>query len=217
LLEYLKQYESTKDIGYISIPTGNHDMPRISLGRTKEELEIAYAFILTVPGVPFVYYGDEIGMPYRADLPSKEGGYNRTGARTPMQWSRGKNAGFSTGKAEDLYLPVQEDGVNVEDQLADEHSLLNTTRNLIALRKSSHALSAEGEIEFLNRRYNGYPLIYRRSGSDGSYLICINPTDREQEFSYPIQNAQVIMENNRVLLDVNGIRLAPVSYAIIKL
>lgn len=217
LLEYLEQYEATKELGYIAIPTGNHDMPRISYRRTKEELEVAYAFLLTMPGVPFVYYGDEIGMAYRDDLPSKEGGYNRTGARTPMQWSRGKNAGFSTGKAEDLYLPVQEDGVNVEDQLADEHSLLNTTRKLIALRKSSHALSAEGEIEFLNRRYNGYPMIYRRSGNDGSYLICINPTDREQTFDWELAGAQILMENNNAQVSDHTIRLAPVSYAILKI
>ena len=217
LVDYLAQLEATKEKGYISIPTSNHDLPRISYRRTKEELEVAYAFLLTMPGVPFVYYGDEIGMPYRDDIPSKEGGYNRTGSRTPMQWCRGKNAGFSDARSEDLYLPVQEDGVNVADQLAEENSLLNTTKKLIKLRHGSHALSADGEITFLNHRYNGYPLVYRRSGNDGSYLICINPTDREQEFSYPVQNAQVVMENNSVQLDVNGIRLAPVSYAIIKL
>ena len=215
--DYWKQYELTKGKGYISIPTGNLDLPRISYRRTKEELEAAYAFILTMPGVPFVYYGDEIGMPYRADLPSKEGGYTRTGARTPMQWCRGKNAGFSDGKAEDLYLPVQEDGVNVADQLADENSLLNTTKKLIHLRRSSHALSADGEIEFLNRRYGGYPLVYRRSGNDGSYLICINPTDREQDFTYPMGDAQVVMENSSVRINPHGIHLAPVSFAIIKL
>ncbi len=217
LPEYLAQYQATKDLGYISIPTGNHDMPRISLGRTKEELEVAYAFLLTMPGVPFVYYGDEIGMAYQKDLPSKEGGYNRTGARTPMQWSKGKNAGFSTAPAEALYLPVQEDSVNVEDQLADENSLLHTTRKLIALRKSSHALSADGEIEFLNRRYNGYPLIFRRSGDDGSYLVCINPTDREQSFSCDLEGAQVALENGKARIDAQGICLAPVSYAILKL
>lgn len=217
LVEYLHQYESTKGIGYISIPTGNHDMPRISLGRTKEDLEVAYAFLLTMPGVPFVYYGDEIGMPYRADLPSKEGGYNRTGARTPMQWSRGKNAGFSTGKAEDLYLPVQEDGVNAADQLEDDASLLNTTRRLIALRRSSHALSADGEIEFLNRRYNGYPLVYRRSGKDGSYLICVNPTDREQCFSWDLEGTEIVMENASAAVTGETITLPPVSFAILKL
>ena len=217
LPDYLAQYEATKGKGYISIPTGNHDLPRISLRRSKKELEVVYAFLLTMPGVPFVYYGDEIGMPYREDLPSKEGGYNRTGSRTPMQWCRGANAGFSTAAAKDLYLPVQENGDNVADQLADENSLLNTTRKLIQLRKSSPALCADGQIEFLNRRYNGYPMVYRRSGSDGSYLVCINPTDRTQEFSYPMGEARILMENDAVRISDDGISLPPVSYAIIKL
>ena len=133
-------------------------MPRISVQRTKRELEVVYAFLMTMPGVPFVYYGDEIGLPYRADLPSKEGGFNRTGARTPMQWTDGKNAGFSEADAGKLYLPVDEHGVNVAEQLADDNSLLHTMQKLIALRRSSPALCADGEIEFVNRRHNGYPL-----------------------------------------------------------
>ena len=77
---------------------------------------------MTMPGIPFVYYGDEIGMEYIPDMPSKEGGFTRTGSRTPMQWKKGKNAGFSDGAKELLYLPVNENGVNVEEQLADENS-----------------------------------------------------------------------------------------------
>lgn len=58
-----------------------------------------------LPGAPFIYYGDELGMRYRP-LPSKEGGYTRTGSRTPMQWDDGANLGFSQAAAEALYLPV---------------------------------------------------------------------------------------------------------------
>ena len=173
LLPYLKKYEVIKDKGYIALFSGNHDMPRLNVRRSQEDLKLAHAFLLTMPGVPFIYYGDEIGMAYQADLPSKEGGFNRTGARTPMQWCKGKNAGFSTGKAEDLYLPVQEDRENVADQLADENSLLNTVKALIRLRKASPALSATGDLEFLNRENNGYPRVYRRSGSDGSYICAV--------------------------------------------
>ena len=169
-----------------------------------------------MPGIPFVYYGDEIGMAYR-DLPSKEGGYNRTGARTPMQWRRGKNAGFSTAAPEELYLPVQESGENVEDQLADDSSLLHTTKKLIALRKGSHALSADGDIQFLNRSGKGYPMVYLRSGNDGKYLICINPTAVEQSFAYPLAGAKVIYENDRATIAESGIQLSPASFAFLKL
>ena len=214
---YMEKYETVKGKGYVGLFTGNHDMPRIGHLRTQEELKLTHAFILTMPGVPFVYYGDEIGMPYNAALPSKEGGYTRTGARTPMQWSKGKNAGFSTGKAEDLYLPVQEDGVNVEDQLQDEQSLLNTTKALIRLRKGSDALSSDGTLEFITTIEQNYPLVFSRTGSDGKYLICINPTDREQTFDYDFTGAKVVMENDKAMIGPDCIRLAPVSYAILKM
>ena len=216
LVDYLQVLEASRQKGYIGMITGNHDIPRISYGRTQKELAVAYAFILTMPGVPFVYYGDEIGMPYLPDIPSKEGGYTRTGSRTPMQWCRGKNAGFSTGAAEDLYLPVQEDGVNVEDQLADAHSLLNTTKTLIRLRKGSDALCSP-EVEFLNRSNKGYPMVYRRSGTDGNYLICINPTAWEQTFDYDFSGAEVILQNDQATIAPNRITLPPISYTILKI
>lgn len=92
--EYLPWYEETKGKGYISLITGNHDTMRISRTLDDRQLRLAYAFLFTMPGVPFLYYGDEIGMRY-LPLKSKEGGYQRTGSRTPMQWGGGKNLGFS--------------------------------------------------------------------------------------------------------------------------
>lgn len=215
LQSYLPQYEATKGKGYISMPTGNHDLPRISYGRTKRELEIAYAFLLTMPGVPFFYYGDEIGMPYRADLASKEGGFNRTGSRTSMQWREGKNAGFSEAESEALYLPVEEHGENVHDQLLDKSSLLHTTRALISLRKSSPALCADGEIEFVNRKWNGYPLIYRRWLGNEHFLICINPLSRSDRYAIGT-DWQPVLSNQTVALHDGLLTLEPFSYTVFK-
>ena len=214
LQDYLREYEASKEKGYISIPTGNHDLPRISYQRSKKELEVAYAFILTMPGVPFVSYGDEIGMKYFPEMPSKEGGFNRTGSRTPMQWTPGKNAGFSACDAQKLYLPVEENGVNVEEQLKDENSLLHTTRMLIGLRKQSTALSADGEIEFLNRKNNGYPLVYARRSAGEEYLVCINPTEKKQSFSYDYDLYEVVAANDTVAVNENELEIIPFSYII---
>ena len=71
-------------------------MQRLRKYLDPEEMKVAFAFLLSMPGAPFLYYGDEIGM-RQLDLVSKEGGYDRTGARTPMQWGEGKNAGFLRG------------------------------------------------------------------------------------------------------------------------
>ncbi len=216
LFDYLREYDETKEIGYISIPTGNHDIPRISYLRDKRELEAAYAFLLTMPGVPFVYYGDEIGMEYVPGLPSKEGGYNRTGSRTPMQWKKGKNAGFSEADSDKLYLPTDENGVNVSEQAANEDSLLNTTKNLIALRKSSRALSASGAVNFVNRRCNGYPLLYERIWESEKYLICINPTDNKQCTEYKIGDFEIALSNGEVSAKDGKITIDAVSYGILK-
>lgn len=87
--DWLPSYKATHKDGLYCLITCNHDTVRPSAGLTTEELRLAYAMIFTMPGAPFLYYGDEIGMRYQK-LPTKEGGYFRTGSRTPMQWAPGK-------------------------------------------------------------------------------------------------------------------------------
>ena len=101
-----------KGKGYITLPLGNHDNARLGNKRSDDDLEIIYAFGLTMPGVPFIYYGNEIGMRQLGqDWPQVEGAYKpRNGARTPMQWSSEKNLGFSSAAPEKLYLPVDPAG-----------------------------------------------------------------------------------------------------------
>lgn len=220
LKEYLVQYEKTKDKGYISIPTGNHDIQRISLGRTNEEIELVFAFVLTMPGVPFIYYGDEIGMKYLGGLPSKEGGYNRTGSRTPMQWNNRENAGFSGADREALYLPVDPDSQfqNVEEQLERQESLLNKVRELIKLRKGNAALCADGDIEFLNTEQSGYPLIYRRKKEDESFVVVINSTDNTVTHNIKLNIKEYL--KNSLSMDYDSgkqtLTIKPLTYAIIK-
>jgi glycosidase len=93
--EYLRHYSRTKSIGYISIPTSNHDTLRPTWGRNEQDVRTIFAMLLTMPGVPFIYYGDEIGMKFLPETPNREGGtlgeIQRCGSRTPMQWSRERN------------------------------------------------------------------------------------------------------------------------------
>lgn len=223
--EYQKMLDATKGKGYVSIPTGNHDLPRYSVARSQEELKLIMAFILTMPGVPFVYYGDEIGMCYQANLISKEGGYNRTGSRTPMQWKKGRNLGFSEGEEKDLYLPVDayEDAPTVEEQLEDETSLLRLTQKLIALRMTSAALSADGEVTFLNHKERGYPLVYLRTDGQEKYLVCINPTDKpltfhlcETEQLRDVKGYTTVLESKAVAVEDGILRVSAVGFSILK-
>lgn len=179
--------------GYVGFFTGNHDVSRISVGRSQKEVELVFAFILTMPWVPFVYYGDEIAMRYQ-DIPSKEGGYGRTGSRTPMQWSDGKNAGFSSARADKLYLPVDAKykKLNVEHQEKNPRSLLNRVRQLTALRKEFPALQADGKFDILYSKPNKYPLIYMRSSGKQKILVAINPSGKSTKTIVQIPGVESI-------------------------
>ncbi len=169
--QYLDWYEDTKEHGYMSLLTCNHDTLRPSFNLDTREMKLAYATLFTLPGVPFLYYGDEIGMRY-LDVPTKEGGYFRTGSRTPMQWNGEANLGFSTGKASDLYLPVDSapDAPTVAAQEEDPDSLLNTVRAILALRHAQKDLQADGRLSVLCSE-DGKPFTYRR----GDLLCAVNP------------------------------------------
>lgn len=177
LAEYLRHWEAIRGRGHILLYSGNHDIYRVALDRDADELAVIFAFLLTMPGVPFIYYGDEIGMDYRRGLVSKEGGYERTGSRTPMQWGPGPAAGFSTAAPEQLYLPVdpRPDRPTVAGQRGVPGTLLETVRALIALRRAHPALQADGDFRRLHAGPERYPLVYERSAAGERILVALNP------------------------------------------
>lgn len=179
--KYIENYEKSGKRGLICIPSGNHDMDRLARDCYGNELKTAFAFLLSMPGAPFIYYGDEIGMRYVENLASVEGGYGRTGSRSPMQWDNSTNAGFSSAPADKLYIKQDDcpDRPTVKAQMSDESSLYNEVKRLIEVRQSHKALQSRGEIEFLYAEKNAYPLVYLRSDGDEKILVIINPSDRE--------------------------------------
>jgi len=184
--DYLKHYDQTRDQGYISIPAANHDLPRLGIDRNDDDLEIIFAFLLTMPGVPFMYYGDEIGMRDLKGIPVKEGCYPpRTGARTPMQWNAGKNLGFSEAPPEKLWVPhdPEPDAPLVATQESQPGSLLNRVRKLIALRRSHPALTAYADFTPLYCLQDSYPFAYLRQNGNVSVLVILNPADKPYEIS----------------------------------
>ncbi len=172
--DFMPRYEAARGKGYVALITCNHDTPRVCPALTADEAKLAYAFLLTLPGVPFIYYGDEIGMRYQAGMPTKEGGYTRTGTRTPMQWTHGANDGFSTADAAMLYLPVDDapDAPTVEGQTGDPDSLLETVRALLSLRAAQPDLSPDADFEPITLPGAPRALVYRR----GALLLAVNPS-----------------------------------------
>lgn len=118
------------------------------LGNDRRKIELMNMLLFSFPGTPVIYYGDEIGMGDNYYLG------DRNGVRTPMQWSSGRNAGFSRANPQKLYLPVIIDpeyhyeAVNVENEDRNPSSLLWWMKRLIAARKRFKAFS-RGGLEFL--------------------------------------------------------------------
>ena len=217
---FLKHYRATAGRGYISLPTGNHDFQRPRRGRDPEELRVLYAMLFTMPCVPFLYYGDEIGMRHLDGLPEKEGSMWRTGNRTPMQWQNGApNLGFSNAPPSQLYLPVDPapDAPTVSGQLADPTSLLHFTRRLIALRHRYSALGNDAEFHPLHAESGRYPFVYQRSDSRGRFVIAINPGEPACSVDLAeLLGAEILLAEGAQLTHTR-LELAGVSFAIFKL
>ena len=148
------------------------------MGNDRRKVELLNALLMSMPGTPVVYYGDEIGMGDNYYLG------DRDGVRTPMQWSADRNGGFSRADPQRLYLPVIQDAVygyqavNVEAQSNNPASQLNWTRRLIQVRRTKEAFG-RGEITFLlpsNRKI----LAYLREYGDERILCVANLSSSAQ-------------------------------------
>ncbi len=151
----------------------------------RRRIELLNSLLLSFPGTPIMYYGDEIGMGDNIYLG------DRNGVRTPMQWNSDRNAGFSKAVPAKLYFPVIMDpiwgyqAINVEAQQSDQSSLLQWTRNMIALRKLFQVFG-RGTLEFLhpeNRKILAY--IRNLDREDGSHetVLCVANLSR---FAQPV-------------------------------
>lgn len=185
---YMEQYKKTRRNGYICLPSSNHDICRLAYQRNRSELEPAFVFLLTMPGVPFIYYGEELGMKPGEIYNGKEGGYSRNGSRSPMIWSSAKNSGFSNAASKDLYLPVSDKKKEktVEYQEKNPRSLLNFVRSLTALRHRESALQADGEIVPLYVEKKQYPFVYLRKQGKNNILVALNPCGKPVKASFDI-------------------------------
>lgn len=220
---------------YPFMPTwvfGNHDqMRRISrLDNNLNKAKLNATIQLTARGVPFIYYGEEIGMK-NANIPKNESKdavshhvnwipqfirnlamklgimINRDGCRTPMQWDNSANAGFCPPDVEP-WLPVNEshDKRNVEREQKDVGSLLNCYKRLLKVRNSNEALQV-GEIELIDLGWtNRKCLAYKRKRKNEEIYVYINFTDELLKVEISNENPEFLFSTlpNRVDIDLEA-------------
>jgi maltose alpha-D-glucosyltransferase/alpha-amylase len=155
------------------------------LENDRRRLELFTALLLSLPGSPVLYYGDEIGMGDNIWLG------DRDGVRTPMQWTPDRNAGFSRANPGRLTLPVIMDPVygyqvtNVEAQTASPTSLLHFTRRMIEVRKANYAFGLGEFIDLGGSNPSVLSFLREFHGTEGSDIVlCVNNLSR---FPQPVE------------------------------
>jgi maltose alpha-D-glucosyltransferase / alpha-amylase len=148
--------------------------------RDRRRIELLNSLLLSMPGTPTLYYGDELGMGDNIFLG------DRDGVRTPMQWSMDRNGGFSRADPASLVLPPIQDPlygfqtINVESQSADPHSMLNWTRRMLSVRNQQKAFG-RGELKMMapsNRRILAYLREFTTEDGTTDTILCVANVSR---------------------------------------
>jgi alpha-glucosidase len=192
--ELIEEYEAALPAdGWPNWVLGNHDQHRIASRVGAAQARVAAMLLLTLRGTPTIYYGDEIGMrdvpippdrvqdPFEKNVPGK--GLGRDPERTPMQWTAGRNAGFTTGEP---WLPIADDyeQVNVEVQREAPDSMLSLHRRLIELRRGEPALEV-GRYEPIRAEGDVLAYVRRARAGEGDFLVVLNLGPEPHDFEVP--------------------------------
>ncbi len=172
------------------------------LENDRRRIELMNGMLMSLPGTPIIYYGDEIGMGDNINLG------DRNGVRTPMQWSGGWNGGFSTADPESLYAPLILNpvygypAINAMSQGRTPHSLLSWMRRMIAIRRSARVLS-NGSIEFLYPT-NHRILAYVRRYENETVLVVNNLSSAAQAVELDLRQFK-----GSILIEMSGKNIFP--------
>ncbi len=172
------------------------------LDNDRRRIELMNGMLMSLPGTPIIYYGDEIGMGDNVHLG------DRNGVRTPMQWSGGWNAGFSAADPESLYAPLILNPVygyqatNVQSQNRSEHSLLSWMQRTIRVRRSTSAFG-RGSIDFLYPA-NHRVLAYVRQFGSETILVVNNLSNAAQAVELDLRRYK-----GNILIELFGRNIFP--------
>ena len=188
--------------GWTNWTMGNHDEIRLASRLPEGHERLAALLLLTLRGAPFLYYGDELGMKQAEIAEDRRRDpwgltverLGRDGARTPMHWTSGPNAGFSEPESEPwLSLGADHERLNVESELEDPGSMLNLYRRLLGLRRGSTALKLGSFLSHPASTDEVYA--YRRVSDDETKTVILNLSRRSQRLSVGVGRVVFSTEN----------------------
>jgi maltose alpha-D-glucosyltransferase / alpha-amylase len=172
------------------------------LDNDRRKIELMNGLLMSLPGTPIIYYGDEIGMGDNVNLG------DRHGVRTPMQWDGGWNGGFSTADPEGLYSPLMLNpvygyqAINVQSQKRFDHSLLSWMKRLITIRRATPVLG-RGSIQFLYPA-NHRVLAYTRKLGNETILAVNNLSSKAQAVELDLKTYK-----GNILIEMFGRNIFP--------
>jgi len=217
--QYIDEYE--RALGDLYIPCwvlGNHDKHRVASRIGKDQARIAAMFELTLHGISFIYYGEEIGMidgkiskkkvmdPYEKTSPGLD--LSRDPERTPLQWDSSENAGFSNATP---WIPINKNyrKSNIATEMKDPHSFFALYQKLIRLRKENPALSEGKYIPLFEPVENVF--LFLREKDSQRVLILLNFDDKDKKISLDFKDAKILcsatMKEDNKLIDLNNFSL----------
>ena len=200
---------------FLSLISGNHDTKRLASFLSPEEMKFYYLYLFTMPNVPFLYYGDEIGMKYEEGLLSVEGGFDRTGNRSPMQWDETKMAGFTSGRTSYIRIPSERAGISVREEAEEDDSLFAFLKTLLSFRKDHVAFDNDASFELVETK--GYcPLVYIRKKFAEKLLIAINPSPRTYKISLGDFRGNPLFSSGGAFVEEDAMKLSPQSFIVLE-
>ena len=193
---YRIEYEATRELGYAAMPTCSHDIWRLNRfdRNTPEQLKTALTLFLTLPAVPILYYGEEIGMRNLEDAPSRRAATRAataaaaarrcSGTTRPTPASRPPTPHGSTCRS--ILRPHDPPS---RPRSATRSRFSTTSKGLIALRRQTPALGTQGAWRFVSDVEQPYPMVYARELDGQKYLVALNPSKRSATARFASEGA----------------------------